>query len=336
MAILFAGNSMAGFYTNDIAKVGFDTTAGRFDSTYVPGGLSVRDQGSGAKLATRHIASPLMEGWAHFETYSSVTGSSNDFGVLGLENASSVRIFEFSASNNFMTVGFVSVDNTGGGGALSGSGMSVLMDGTTLVRWDLYFKFADSGGRFQLYRDGVSVWDWTGDNLLWAHGGVAGLYFKGPDSGTTAVRVVSQVILADEDTRNLRYNFLAITGAGATNTFVGGAYTDVDENGAANDADYATSDTAAQVLLADHASMVVGKTPKAVSVNARAFTTAGAPTQAKLALRSGGVNYLSAAKTVDTGAFGPIGEVWNTDPNTSSDWSEAGVNAINSGVETSA
>lgn len=146
---------------------------------------------------------------------------------------------------------------------------------------------------------------------------------------------ISEIVAADLETVGMRVATLALTGAGATNTFASGVYTDV--NGSSvNDATFLQSDTAGQLAtftLSDLSASAQLLTPLSVHVNMRARNSAVVPQNLEPAVRTGGTDYFgSAVPGLNTSFWNGFGYVWNLNPDTAAPWDASEINAAEAGA----
>ncbi len=315
MTILFAGNSMAGMIHENLSLAVDTTTTTYFDSTYVSAALGAYTTSA---FYTKPLASPISEGWIHFEYY--FTGGTGNMDFPFFEIRSGLNTLCYPTITNALFTDL----NIAGMASYNNPDYSVPV--TQLLRFDIHFKIDNTTGIFRIYENNVLKVEYTGDTLG-TYSTFDNVKFSGGDDTNTIYGYYSQIIISDSDTRNMRLSAPALSGAGYTNGFTSGAYTDVDELGKADDTNYLSSAAADQIFAGTLGNVPTGKIPIAVVQNARALSTAGSPDNFNLGLRSGGSNYFSSDKNLDA-SFGPYTEVWATDPNTSAAWTESGFNAL--------
>jgi hypothetical protein len=331
MTILFAGNSTAGF---SFANVADQATAGRFDSDYVSAALRLTSSGSDGsrgRLDTPVFAAQ-SELWFHFEYYHpSATISNTDGGWVDFYSGDNV-VVRLQMVNGEMRVYLATSDAgspTWDFAQYTGVTIAVL----ALTRLDIRLKLDNTEGAFDIYIDGSLVSSFSGDTIKASSTTIDRIRLWCPStlSNISYDLDVSQIIVSTTDSRNLRCKPSVPTGAGTTNTFDSGAYTDVDEAGVADDADYLAATANDQLFLGTVADAPTGAAPVAVVLNARALSNSGSLLNAQLAVRSGTTNYFSGDIALEAG-FSPISNVWETDPDTAAAWTESGFNAIEAGV----
>lgn len=144
--------------------------------------------------------------------------------------------------------------------------------------------------------------------------------------------VVGGVVVATEPTIGWRLGRLAPLAAGASTAWTGD-YTSIDET-TLNEADYIYSGTANQVetFTITLTPTITGYVPRAVAVSARARRGASGPANLQLALRSGSTDYFSSSKSLGLG-FSANLNIWETNPDTSADWTSAQLSSLQIGVK---
>lgn len=225
-----------------------------------------------------------------------------------------------------------------GSSTLLASSAQALAENTTYFV-EVYYKLADSGGRFAVKLNNISAIDFTGDTKPSTQTTFNGVVF-GISGSTLSYGYFDNIILDDADWIGKTYiQGLAVTGAGTTTQFTpsaGANYACVDEIPVST-TDYISTntndhlDTYALANLTGTLGLI-----KSVSVNAYAIKEGSAtPQNLKLAMLSGSTTDLSAGKAIPT-SYAVLSNIWETDPDTSSAWDESGVNALEVGVKSAA
>ena len=221
-----------------------------------------------------------------------------------------------NSSNNFVTFG----------SAVGGTQ-------NTLVRWDLQFVLAASGGAIRVYREGSLVAELTGNTSLGSVGiTTADNLLIGAHTVTTNV-TISALIVSTTDTRQMFVNQLPVNAAGSNSGFTG-SVADVDELGMPNDNDFLSSTTlgvTSTFNAGNHNSFFnTGYTVEAVVVTARAL---GEPDKyLRPVVLSGGTLGEGIGTQLDL-SRSPLQHVFSTDPATGIGWTLSGVNAAEVGVK---
>lgn len=195
---------------------------------------------------------------------------------------------------------------------------STLILSATLHKIDVRVNY-DGTGSVDVYVDGLLWVSYSGDVTTNSATSLSGLVLGSSSSSGSAVVYWSEVICASDDTRHM--SLVTLPPAANGNTFAWtNSFASVDEV-TINDADLCASDTADQVMETTVTSSGITGTPaiRAVAVSARAMKGASGPTQIQMAVRTGGTDYFSATKALDT-SFGRVSNIWETNPNTSAPW----------------
>lgn len=202
----------------------------------------------------------------------------------------------------------------------------------TTTLFEFYLYIADAGGRVTVKINTVSDIDFTGDTK--------------PSTQTTitSIRIgdsysyYDNFILDDANwIGNTKIQAIKPIGAGASAAWTpsaGANYACVDEIPPV-DTDWVETNT---INLTDtyEASNLTGVIDniKCVQIQARAIQEgAPAPLNIDLVARSGGTDYPSADKAVQSTYYHDEFAIWETDPDTASAWTESGVNAVEIGIK---
>ena len=225
----------------------------------------------------------------------------------------------------------------GTGTFLALSAISLAEDTTYLI--EVYYKLADSGGRFSVKVNGISAFDFTGDTKPGADSTFNIIKF-GYNSSMAAVygnAVYDNIILDTTSWIGKTYiQKIVPDGAGATTNFTastGANYTCVDEVPAVT-TDYVYSNTNNHVdtYTAGALTGTIG-TIKSVSVNAYAIKEGSAtPQNLQLVTRPGSTDRVSASVAIPT-SYAVLQGIWEVNPDTSAAWAESEVNATEIGVK---
>lgn len=196
----------------------------------------------------------------------------------------------------------------------------------TLSKLDLQVIDYGASSTLNLYLNAVLAVTFSGDCRI---PGVASLNAVGGNFAgeTNSACFLSELIVADEDTRQFALCTLSPTAAGDANAWTG-AVTDINEV-VLDDATFLESDTPGAEAQFRLSSLPAGSViVKAVKLAARAENTAGAAVNnLNLGVKSGGV--------IDAGTAQPLTVAWSTlerlmaqNPVTASPWAAVDVNAL--------
>lgn len=315
MARYFFGNTLASFFRSSSSVVE-STTAGRFDSAYVPNAILVPSASDYIQTMPFIGVASTTDGWVHFEAY-----------LGGISNAAS-NFVEFRNSSGTVVAKIVPSSSTNvkfqywNGSAFVDLGSSWAPTANTVQRWDIHIT-AGASGTIDVYIGGSSVLSASGMNAAVTNFATVRLYH--PSSSSTSF--FSQILGASFDTRDSRYALDQPTAIVAL-TDGSGAIGDVTETVLDESTSWALT-AAGQRRGATHATFTPpsGYQIGAVCLSARGRINGTGPTDAKLGLRkiTAGVNYSSSALALN-GGFEPRGAVWESDPGTASDWTPSGYN----------
>lgn len=202
-------------------------------------------------------------------------------------------------------------------------------------RWDIKIVLSDTVGEIEIFKNAVSVWSFSGDNLLNGSGGTQVKSFRlGGRRFFNKQTTFSAVFVCDEDTRSMTYVQTTPSSAGNYTDWTG-AYTDIDGAGFTDGDDISTQNAGDKATFGqgtlttdfDTGYDVVG-----IAVNARANKAGGLPLGIKLMVRSGTTDGVGTEQSLAL-AKQPFYEIFNTDPATGSQWTISAVKAAEIGIE---
>lgn len=333
MAILWAGTSIA-----DLTFPGpyvVSTNATYVDTSVAREGFTDSNTGTTCHVDLPSAASDF---WISFVSGSSSATSATASIVEFYSTSFSTTQALFRirrAAVSLTTAGVLSADYWNGSSWVQITNSTVYASGTQ-YRFSVRIRMNDTTGAFAFYTNGGE--QGTGlvnaDTILTAATNINRIQF----SNWSAVSAFfSEIIVADEDTRNMRLAALSPTADGA-NTAWTGTFADVDETGA-TDSDYLTSGTNGQkdtFVMSDIHSSVSTMGVHSVVVSARARRGTTGPANLKTVARISGTDYSSANLSgIDTGLRG-LQSILATNPATSSAWTQSAVNGAEFGVESAA
>ena len=214
--------------------------------------------------------------------------------------------------------------------------ISMSINTTYLI--ETHLKLADSGGRFEVKIDGVQYIDFTGDTKVGADTQFNKIRLGyGPHVSWPSYAYYDNLITDDANwIGDTRIQAVVPTGAGITTDWtpsIGANWECVDET-PANDADYVSVNAVDEVDTYATGNLVgTIENVKCVQVQARVKTDgAPTPTNLKLAVRSGGTDYLSGDNLVPA-AEKSFSHLWEDNPADAAAWEEADVNAMEIGIK---
>jgi hypothetical protein len=205
---------------------------------------------------------------------------------------------------------------------------------TTQQKLDVHVTYAVSGG-IDIYLDGSLIISYSGDVTTNSATTLSGFIL-----GTTGVASVvtsfwSEVICASADTRAFNLVTLAPAANGNTYNWDTGSYANVNET-TLDDTGLITSATAGQLAQFTVGSSGITGTPaiRALCVSARAQKGGTGPQNAKMSVRTGGVDQLSSSLSLPA-AMSRAAYIFETNPGTSGPWAYSDLTAagFNIGIQ---
>jgi len=333
MAILAVGGGFETFTLINGAPT-WNTTGGVYDALGCRG--SVDCAGFGEGVTSRFTGQTDL--WFSFYVYNqNIDGGTDSVGILVRDNANSEDIFRLVGTGSGMTLQYWDGASWTSIGAEMVEGAEGMTD-ATLYRVDMHLVLDNSSGSIDMYQDGNLLRSYSGDTIFGSTVSADEISFEHFRNDTSGGTHYSGIIIADEDTRGLRLNHHTLDGNSGTNTAWTGDYTDVDED-TTSDADLIVSTTASQIegftfdsLNANFADWDV----HSVVLASRARNDGGAaPQNIRHHIRSGSTDYYAGSNFsgLTTSFLGGYQDVFATDPDTASAWTQSGVNAAEAGVD---
>ncbi|MDX0267601.1 hypothetical protein GOC13_07125 [Sinorhizobium meliloti] len=322
MPILFAGTSIADVLP--IAGTSQATTAIAWlpPSGFVAEGITAT---STTAIFRAEFAAPATEFWASCWVFSNTVSYTANTILLKFGSPSGGDEFALRVPSSGLNVRF----DYNNAGAWTQIAPAFAFDNSR-CRIDLYYKRDAINGRLQLYRDGVLVFNFTG-NTAWTAAPALTRFDMGATSGNGSTW--SAIIVHTQDTRKLEFVQLRPNGDGAETAWIGD-YTAVDETGY-SDTDIIASNVAGQVetfLFPDLPSGYDTHSVTGVVLGMRAQGS-GSPGEIRGVARIGGVDYEQAPVSPLQPAWGPHKVVFENNPASSARWTQAQINAAEFGVK---
>lgn len=310
----FGVNSLAGAFRTS-AGVKEDTTAGRFDSTYVSSAIFIPNVADYAQ-----IKAPFLDG------STSLTGVFYlRFDLWGQNTTNNTLLMMLSGGANAYRL----INSTGGPqiqywnsgtAAWVNWGAAFIMSGGALQTGML--KLTPNVG-FEMYVGGTLV---ASSAVVPTNGAAAVDEFRLQASAAAGNTWWSQVMCADYDIRDAHLAAAPLNGNSATNTGGTGSYTDINETVL----DESTAEiiaTAGNKMGQTHSAITVGSGLgiAAVILNARGRVSGGAVSDGKLGIKSGGSNSSSTVRSYN-GGYEPRSAIFTTNPATGGAWNQTTFN----------
>jgi len=334
MAILFAGGEAESFNVIGTTALYSSTDASHHDSTFTRGAIGI----TGTTTCDVDLTSGETELWVHFgwaynmrQSFWSAAEADPILRLIDMATGREVVRVRMDTSPSDYSLGFEYWDGSAYQFVPGGS----IMASDTFYELDLHCKIADSGGVFRLYVDGTQIAEFVGDTLNSGYTSIDRVRFGsniGSRSSTDWGSLISQVVVADQDTRGMKVATLKVTGNG-NSTGWDNDYQNVDEALVYSDSDVIISDAAGEVEtyeLGNHG--LSDYVVLALAVNARGLRGASGPQNIQLAVRIGGTDYFSGNTGPGT-TFGPLRNMWPLNPDTSAAWTLSELDSLEAGVK---
>jgi hypothetical protein len=194
-----------------------------------------------------------------------------------------------------------------------------------LRKIDVHVVYSGSGS-VTLYESGVQIATWSGSLTTDAITALQSAYVSPGGSGTINM---SEMIVADTDTRTMSVVSLTSSTAGATQAWTGTA-SNVNQNSVVNDANYIYSDTATQIQEYKPGALPSGTfTVAAVVMSVRALKGASGPQNLQMVNRVGSTDYTPLSAFSPSGSFANTQSIIATNPATSVAWTTSDIDATN-------
>lgn len=313
----FALNTLAGATRAD-TTVKEVTTAGRFDSAYVPNSIQCPSAGH-----SFDVAAPFWDGssslagtiYLRFDVIFQGSAANGDNPLTIFNAGANAYRIQNSSGTTFQMQYWNS-----GSSAWVNWGSTFTLANTTLMTLRLKLVVNSS---FEIKNSGGTVL--ASSAVVPTNGATAVTLFRFSTTNATVATDFSQIMCSDTETLDSHYMIAAFNGDSATNTSGSGAYTTINET--------PTDDSTAVLLAAagkrgqTKASLTIpgGYAIAGLVMNARGRVSGGTITVGKLGVRSSGTNYPSSDKAFGS-TYGPRGNIWQTDPATGVAFSQAGFN----------
>ena len=326
MNIYWAGGEDLDFPNG--STVAPDTTSGHFNSGWAR--CAVIASTAANYMIGSTLASPLTSLWIGAQAFMSGGNTSlRHFGV-GKSGTSGKGIYIGASNSAFTQLRLYKWDGSTATTLATESGNSLAAN--ALRKFDMQISNYGATSVINVYVAGVLALSFSGDSSI---SGVSDLdcvvSYKPNNSDYYAL---SEVVLADSDTRSLRVQTMAPTGAGTTDNWTG-AYTDVNEVTLSDATNVSTNSTGQdeQFNVTDLQSGTFAVL--AVRFAARAALGVGStPTGLKLGFNSGGSVAVGGALTPGS-SYGLLEQVFSTNPVTSAAWAQSDMNGLQMDLQSS-
>jgi len=320
MSILFCGGEDIDFM--DVAAAVIDTTSGICRTAYVRHGVR---SSSGFTRSNPFSGGAVTSCWLSAQWgHNSASNGGRAFGLVSTQTGTNRGLWIGMDNANPAKVTLSKYDGTTF--TVLGTSSSGYYTGNTVLLHKIDMQVINYGATatVNVYVDGASVISYTGDVTV---SGITSLNCVGLNALFGNQQGVSEIIVADVDTRGLSLMTMAPTGAGTTDAWTG-AYTDVNE-ATTSDATALNTNTASQDEQFNITDLLAGSFAiQAVRVAARTALAGGStPVGIQLGFNSGGSVAVGATKTPAT-TYGLVDQIFATNPVTSAAWVQSDMNAL--------
>lgn len=304
------------------------TTGSTSDVNYARGSFVVSNSTQN-RVRSRKALTPVTEFWFHGNVLIAAMAGTNTLGWSARSRANSeVDQFRLVYTGTGTTVQFQR--NSAGSFVSLGSSFSMAIN--TLHTIDIYCKIDGTSGVFQFYLNGTLVASFSGSALQTQHNVVDSFTLGAFSTGASSYW--SECVVADESTVGWRVKSLFPNGAGNQNDF-SSSFSAIDEF-AIDLGDFAASNTVNHLSLYTYSNLNAAdafRQMKALVVTSTILRSADStPTDAQIAIRSGGTNAFSSSVGLSIGRNDPQ-LVYATNPVTSTAWSAADIDALEIGLK---
>lgn len=328
MNILWMGGEDIDFPNG--ASIGVvSTSTAQFRSGYARCALSSTGQAGVCKSTPFH-GGAVTSLWLSFRFYYTTGGtvpSSKALIGVGSSANSAAGVYVAFNQNGTGTFSISTYDGTTFT-VLASSALANSLSASTLGKMDVQLTYGTSGSAV-IYLNGVQILSYSGSLSVAAVASLDTVFLRNvQDSGPGNTQSVSEIIVADSDTRSLSLLTAAPNGNGTTQSWSNPAYTNFNPI-SINDANATYSNTVGQDEQAALIDPPTGTfSVLGIKVAARAMATSGAtPTGLKLGVNSGGTVAVNAAHTLSA-AFTTYEDYFVTDPTTSASFTTASLTAL--------
>lgn len=267
----------------------------------------------------------ITSGWFSFQVFP-VTSGVNSLRI-GLGKSGSAKGLYLGIGSSALKLNIYKWDDTTATKLVAETGASL---SGVVHKVDVQLINYGGAGTINVYLDSTLLMTYTGDISISGVTGFDSVMLYGTSAG--GYFGVSEIIVADEDTRTMSLVACGPTGAGDANTFTTGTYAEIDET-TNSDLDVMSDNTnghAAQVAIID---LPAGTfSIKHVAVKARAVQTGSAVSKLKLGVRSGATTNVDSSQTAP-GYWGILERNMATNPITASKWQQSEIDSLQMAFE---
>lgn len=321
MAILWCGGEEIDFAPMPASV----TTAGRWRAAYSRQAVYASNPAYSAAFG------PVVSAWVSAQVYVYATSLIR---ILGLVNGATRKGLHFgfdSGGSNLAKGAVYKHDGSTYTLLASETGSSFVAD--SITKLDMQITSYGPTGNIKVYANGALIIDFTGDLSVAGVTNLDRFVVQGYVSSISNTPL-SEIIVADEDTRLFSLKTLIPNAAGDANSFTSGGYTEIDEL-ALSDADTMYSATPGQAVQVGLTGMPTGDfVVKAVKLAARVADGVGGMGM-KMGVKTNAAIHLGAAVTLDA-SWRSIEALQHTNPATGNRYTPAEIEALQLAFESTA
>lgn len=304
-------------------------TGGTFaDLNYARASIQVTSS-TNNRVRSKRVLTPVTEFWFHANVYAANLSGSGTIAWCAKSRANSdTDQFRLVYTGTGSTVQF----QRNNAGSFVSLGSSFSFSSAAIHTIDIYCKIDGSAGVFQFYLNGTLVASFSGGALQTQHNVVDSFGLSSFSNGASTYW--SECVVADESTLGWRVKTIAPNAGGNQNDF-SSTFAAVDEQ-ATDLADFAASNTVNHISLYAYSNLNAAdafRQMKAVVVSSVLLKSSDStPTDAQVALRSGGTNNFSSSLGMSVGRTDSQ-LIYSTNPVTTVAWTAADVDALEIGLK---
>lgn len=327
MTIYYAGTSLADL--SGYAACVVDTSSSNASTAVCREGIKF----TGTASLYIDLPSGVSDCWfsARMKTIGTTGGALTFIEFYDTTVSNTQALFRFTKSGNFNAANACTFEYWNGSAWTS---VGSFTTGTSITNITARMNIADSGGTAQAWYGGANIGSLTGDTKFTASTTINRIKMTGGGAAASNDWTISEMVVADTDTRDFRVAALAPTGNG-TNTAWTNDYLNVDETGL-DDTDYISGASNGDIetyTAGDIDSSLSTADVAAVVVATRSRRGGTGPQNLQGVVRTNSTNYASSSISNLSTAFGPAQAIWMTNPDTGSAWTYAQVNGLEIGVK---
>lgn len=318
MTILWMGGEDIDFPNGSAAQV--NTSGSSFRSGYARCSLTMTTAPTFCNRGNSFPGGTVTSAWLHFYLLYQSSGTSSLMAGFGLNSGGTGGVYVGNDSTTATKIAIWKWDGTTKTKLATESGTSL----TSARKIDMQIINHGATATVNVYVDGVLAVTFSGSTVITGFANFDCVAI-GPGGGNA---FISEIIVADADTRTMNLVTLAPNANGDVNNWTTGTFSSINPT-TINDANVIAVNTTGQDFQANLIDLPAGSfSINAVKVIARTEVTAGStPTGVKLGVKSGGTVDVGSLNTPGA-AFTNLERLMTTNPVTSAAWTQSDVNAL--------